>query len=95
MTKTDRRWSVCSDELFRSPEYTVKAHNADVEALEAENAKLRKVVEVACGGPVSRETLGRVIDALRGYYGNEYSKGRMWDIVDALEALLPEEGDDE
>jgi len=73
----------------------VRTHNADIDALEAENAKLRAVVEVACGGPVSRKTLGLLVDALRRTYGNEFGKGRMWDIVEALEALVPEEAADE
>ena len=71
----------------------IDAHNADIDALEAENAKLRAVVEGLCGGPVTLEQLRKVREDALSYYGKEFCQGEVLKIIDALDALV-EEGDD-
>jgi len=74
------------------------ARMAEVERLEVvvaerdkEIEKLRGVVEAVCGGPVSAKALDKVRAKLFGYYGNEYAKGTMYYIIDALDSLVEDD----
>ena len=71
----------------------IAGHNAAVDALEAENAKLRAVVEVVCEGPVTAPP-GETIRRLFRLYDDVHAIWNWWYRVSGALDMLVEEGDD-
>jgi len=69
-------------------EVVVAERNKEIEKL---RGVVEGVVEAVCGGPVSAKALDKVRAKLFGYYGNEYAKGTMYYIIDALDPLVEDD----
>ena len=113
MDKKDRQWKVtpnfaievCASDgdpighaLFDDDAWlVVKTHNAAIEALEAENARLRAVVEAVIrhSMPVTRYHVDYLRDVAWTIEGlEEGDQDWIFAMVDALEPLVEEGGDD-